>query len=416
MTKELTVTNLYGVRGTVTHRTDANILVVTGDNGAGKSSFVEAFAHIFCHKAVKGAPDPVHTGEDAAEATFTDDDGTAFTRKWRGGKMAALEIRAHDGAKYAQASDLLAKKLGAVTVDVSSFLAVDEKVRRDAILAKSKLPEGVDFAALNQGVAAAESARTEANREAKRLEAAWRSLVSPGADVPDVEVSAREIIEELEAARAHNLTIQTAASDYDTIARAIDAKREQIRALEAEISSLNDRAEIAHAGRTQDPVDTEGIEARLNAVEDTNRAVRAKVQWTDAKAAGAAALVVADDAEKSVQAARQAKADALKAAEFPHPALSVDDDYVLVDGVAWPYVNSAEKSLVALAVAIHDAPTDGLRIVILKEGDWLDANTLARANEMLTERGFFALVDRGRPDLPDTAGIDVLELVDGQAA
>jgi hypothetical protein len=411
MTKELTVTNLYGVRGTVTHRTDANILVVTGDNGAGKSSFVEAFAHIFCHKAMKGAPDPVHTGEDAAEATFTDDDGTAFTRKWRGGKMAALEIRAHDGAKYAQASDLLAKELGAVTVDVSSFLAVDEKVRRDAILAKSKLPEGVDFAALNQGVAAAESARTDANREAKRLDAAWRSLASPGAGVPDVEVSASDLVERIRVADEQKAAKARAVQVVEHWGGEVARLREQLAVaevtLEAERTRLDDLA---------DGEDTAALREQLAEVEETNRAVRARCQFYDAKAAAIEAHVIADRAENDVKAARQAKADALKAAEFPHPALSVDDDYVLVDGVAWPYVNSAEKSLVALAVAIHDAPADGLRIVILKEGDWLDANTLARANEMLTERGFFALVDRGRPDLPDTAGIDVLELVDGQAA
>lgn len=411
MTKELTVTNLYGIRGTVTHRTDANILVVTGDSGAGKSSFVEAFAHVFCHKAVKGAPDPVHNGETEGAAKFVDDDGTEITRRWKNGKMTAVEVRAHDGAKYANGATLLAQKLGAITVDVSSFLAVDEKVRRDNILSKSDLPEGVDFAVLNQDLAASEGVRTDASREAKRLDQVFRSLPAPGADVPAIEVSASDLVERIRISDEQRATKARTEQYAQHWASEVVRLRDELAIAEVNLVEHREAFEALPDGE-----DTSLLREQLAEVEETNRAVRARVQFEAARVEVEGAKAAAVVAENAVEAARQAKTEALKAAKFPHPSLSVDDDFVLVNGVAWPSVNDAAKSLVALAVAIHDAPADGLRLVILKQGDWLDAKSLAEANEMLTGAGFFALVDRGRPDLPDEVGIDVLEMVGGESA
>lgn len=412
MSKELSVTNLYGIRGTITHRTDSNVLVVTGDNGAGKSSFVDAFGHIFAHKAIKNAPDPVHEGQLEAEASFTDDDGIVYTRRWKNGKIQALEIRADDGVKYGSPGELLAEKLGTITVDVSQFLAVDEKARRDLILSKSTFPEGFDLDKLSHAQAAAEAKRTDANREVKRLEGALKSMTPPGKGVPDEEQSAADLIGRISAA--------------ETQARHISDQREMLARIEAEVADLEKKLDLARSALKaqaevvddlEDHEDMTVLREQLDTVESTNVAVREKLQHTKAKADHDAAVAVAKKAAQAVVDAKTARFNALQDAVFPHPALSVDDEYVLVDEVAWPYVNSGAKSLVALGTAIageHD--DDALRLVILKEGDWLDANTLKQASEMLAEKGFFGLIDRGRPDMPEGVGIDVLEVVDGQAA
>ena len=122
--KELIVSNLYGIRGEIRHRTDANVLVVAGEAGAGKSSFVNSFVHIFAHKSVKGAGEVLHEGQIEGEAKYIDEElGLSFGRRFKNGKMSSVEIRALDGAKYEEKpAEILKERIGTVIVDVSDFL------------------------------------------------------------------------------------------------------------------------------------------------------------------------------------------------------------------------------------------------------------------------------------------------------
>lgn len=411
MSKELTVSNLYGIRGTITHRTDSNVLVITGESGNGKSSFVNSFGHVFAHKAIKGAPDPIRNGEDEGYATFTDDDGTQYTRRFKGGKMLTLEIRTADGGKFSQPADYLASKFGTITVDVSAFLTVDEKVRREMILAKSTFPEGFSLDAANRAQADAETRRTEANREAKRTEGVLSGFARPIEGTPAEEVSAQDVLTQLDSARQNNQNVNN-ATDRGTVLLDLIAE------LEAKLTAAKTESEQVRTYlATNSLVDTTDLEGQLASLEETNRAVRERQAYERAKTDHENAATAATNAVQALEATKAAKTDALANADLPHPSLSFNDEFVLVDGVAWPSANSGMRSLVALATAIAgEHSEDALKLVILKEGDWLDAKCLAAASEMLAAKGFFGLVDRGRPDIPQGVGIDVIEMVDGEVA
>jgi len=427
MTKELTVRNLYGIRGEITHRTDSNTIVITGKNRAGKSSFVNAFGHIFAHKAIKGAPDPVHEGQIEGEATYVDHDlGLSFTRKWKNGKMSAVEVRALDGAKHENGTAILKDCIGTVIVDVAEFLAMDEAKRRELIMSKSTFPEGFDMAALTAEQSRVEQARTDANREKSRLEGALSQLVPPSRDTPAEEVSYASINAELDAARDHNAELDRKA---DALA---NAESEEERAA-TEVARLVDaldaaRTFLSHATAVKETcreafasgperIDTGAIRQRIGEVEEVNAKVRAKAEHARAKAAYDAAAALHITLDEKLKTVKKAKFDGLALATFPHPGLSVDDEYVLLDGTPFVNVNAADREVAAIAVAISGEHSDEeLCLVIIKNGDALDPTSLAKIDEMLTEAHFTGLIDRGRPDMPSVAGIDVLELADGQVA
>jgi hypothetical protein len=426
MTKELTVKNLYGIRGEITHRTDANVLVVTGENGAGKSSFTQPFLHLLAHKVVKGAPDAVHEGAIEGEVKFTDfDRGISLARRFKSGKMLGVEIRALDGAKYADSPAAMLKTLiGTVTVDVSDFLSADESTRRDLIMSKATFPDGFDLAALNAKQASIEGSRTDANRERARLEGVMSGLVPPAKNTPDEEVSATDLLDQLTAAREHNSAIAAAArtadamqEDVDRLERDIERMREAIRQNEAAQEAIELRRADVVALAAEDTIDTEPIAQQLADVEATNRAVRERATFEKTKADHDAAVAQHKAWDAKLTKVKAEKFEGLADAVFPHPSLSVDDEYVLIDGQPFARCNSAAKALVALAVAMSgDHGDEELRVVILKEGDWLDAKSLAAADKLIADAGFFGLVDRGRPDLPDVPGIDIIALTDGQVA
>ena len=427
MTKELTVRNLYGIRGEITHRTDSNTIVITGKNRAGKSSFVNAFGHIFAHKAIKGAPDPVHEGQLEGEATYVDHDlGLSFTRKWKNGKMSAVEVRALDGAKYQDGTAILKDRIGTVIVDVAEFLAMDEAKRRELIMSKSIFPEGFDMAALTAEQSRVELARTDANREKSRLEGALSQLVPPSRDTPAEEVSYASINAELDAARDHNAELDrkadalaNAESEEERAATEVARLIDALDAARTFLSRATDVKETCRKAFVIGPerIDTSAINARLGEVEEINAKVRAKAEHSRAKAAYDAAATLHITLDEKLKTVKKAKFEGLALATFPHPGLSVDDEYVLLDGTPFVNVNAADREVAAIAVAISGEHSDEeLCLVIIKNGDALDPTSLTKIDEMLTEAHFTGLIDRGRPDMPSVAGIDVLELDDGQVA
>lgn len=423
MTKELTVRNLYGIRGEVTHRTDSNTIVITGINGAGKSSFINGMLHIFAHKSTKGAPDPIHEGQIEGEARYVDEElGLSFMRKWKNGKMSSVEVRALDGAKYADGTSILKDRVGTVIVDVADFLAVDENKRREMIMSKATFPEGFDFAKLSADQARVEGLRTDANAEKTRLAGALSQLVPPSKTTPDAEVSAAEIYAEIDKAQAHNLELADAAAKVARAEEQANDIEREIERLEAEIAAKKIKQAEIDLRRNEALPDVEEIDIaplmeRLNTVEETNRAVRAKAQFTKAAADLAAASTKHSTLDAQLQVIKKAKFDGLALATFPYKGLSVDDDYVLLDGTPFIHANDGNREVAAVAVAISgEHADDALRLVIIKNGDSLDPASLTKIDALLTERGFTGLIARGRPDMPALAGIDVVELADGQRA
>lgn len=425
--KELTVTNLYGIRGEITHRTDSNTIVITGKNGAGKSSYVNAFAHIFAHKATKGAPDPVHEGQLEGDVTYTDEEiGLSFTRRWKGGKMSSVEVRALDGAKYADGTQILKDRIGTVIVDVAEFLSMDEQKRRELIMSKATFPEGFDLAALTAEQSRLELLRTDANREKSRLEGALSQLVPPSKETPDVEVSVTDLVEEAERARAHNAALDAALDEAAHLQSAYERADAEVERLKVALQDAEDGAAAAHLRYEQsiasiknspERIDTNAITEKLLAVEDTNAKVRAKAEHTRVKASYDAAAAAHSDLDEQLKAVKKAKFDGLALATFPYPGLSVDDEFVLLGGTPFINVNDAARGLAAVGVAIAGNHAEGsLNLVIIRNGDSFDPSSLAKLNDMLVEAKFTGLVDRGRPDMPSVAGIDVLELEDGQVS
>lgn len=100
MSQTFSVENFKGVRE-ITLSPEGSLVVIAGGNGAGKSSFIDAFVELFDPKGTRLTPKPIREGEDEARAEFTDTDlGVRIVRTWRKNDAGKLEVFALDGAKY----------------------------------------------------------------------------------------------------------------------------------------------------------------------------------------------------------------------------------------------------------------------------------------------------------------------------
>jgi ABC-type dipeptide/oligopeptide/nickel transport system ATPase component len=394
MSKTFSVQNFKGVREIELSPT-GSLIVVAGANGAGKSSFIDAFVELFDPKGTRLTPKPIREGEDEARAEYTDTDlGVRIVRTWKKNDAGRLEVFALDGAKYSKPADVVASLTGGLIFDPVAFLNLDEKRQRDALLAKVDLPFDVD--AIAREKAAAEERRLVAGREVKRLQGAL-SLMSK-VDAPDEEVSAAAVLAEIEAA-------QGLARDRERVQRELGMASGDVLALTMRIAKLTEELdEASHRVESltaqQDalpaPVDLDPLRVKLAAVDETNAAVRANRDYASTAADLKHAEASHTAAENDLASIEKRKRDGLAAATFPVDGLSVDESGVTFDGVPFTQVNSAMRRRVAFAIATAGDPK--LRLVIVKDGDLLDADSLAAIRDLADERGYTVLVERDRDE------------------
>lgn len=390
MTKTITVRDFAGIKDVTLHPT-GNLVVIAGDNGAGKSSLINAVAELFNSKGVKLFPKPIREGADEAYAEYVDEElGMRISRSWKKNDSGKLDVSALDGARYSRPSEVVASLTGGLLFDPIEFLNLDERKQREALLAKVVLPFDLDE--LARAKAGAEDRRRDAGREVKRLQGALASLPEAPEGTPDAEVSAGDLLARIQTAQ----DIDRRAAEHER--RVTDAE-DRIHRLEQDLASAKEYLRQLEMEASEIPAqddDVDALRAELSRVDEINKAVRAKA----ARAATAAELALAEAAQATEQEALDAiertKRDGLAQAEFPIPGLSVDENGVTFNGIPFSQVNSAHKMRAAFGIATAGDPQ--LKLVIVRNGDLLDAESLDALAQIAEERGYTALVERDRDE------------------
>jgi DNA repair exonuclease SbcCD ATPase subunit len=388
MSKSIHVRNFAGIKEVTLHP-KGNLVVIAGSNGAGKSSLINAVSELFNSKGVKLYPKPIRDGEDEAYAEYVDEElDLRISRTWKkDGTAGTLTVEALDGARYSKPSEVIARLTGGLIFDPVEFLQMDEKKQRDALLAKVDLPFDIDEVAREkQG---AEGRRLEAGRDVKRLEGALASIPTPAPGTPAEEVSSAEVAAKLEEARAHNRAVQQTRAEHLAAEQEIARAEERLAELRARVQDLAPRA-------AQRLVEEEPLIEELGSVDAVNRQVRAAQERARVAAELAAARTAHETAQSAIDAVEAKKAAGLAAASFPVEGLSVDESGVTFQGIPFAQVNSAMRRRIAFAIATAGDPE--LRLVIVKDGDLLDAESLEGIRDIAARRGYTALIERDRDE------------------
>jgi energy-coupling factor transporter ATP-binding protein EcfA2 len=391
------VTDYKGVRE-ITLQPTGRLVVIAGANGAGKSSFIDAITELFDPRGVKLTPKPIRDGADAAFAEYVDPDlDLKISRRWtKNGSAGTLTVETLDGAKYSKPSDVVAKLLGGAIFDPVAFLNMTEKAQRDALLEKVDLP--FDLEVLAREKKGAEDRRLDAGREVKRLQGALASLPKPAESAPAEEIPGQAILDALDAAREIESRRKSASAAYDVAAARWEALDEQITKLIAqrdEQAALQERA-AAELAALPEPVDVEPLQQKLRDLDSINQSVRDRKAYERVAADLAAALRLQEGAQHALDAIETTKREGLAGTKFPIAGLSVDEEGVTFEGVPFGQVNSAMRRRIAFAIATAGDPK--LKLVIVKDGDLLDADSLAAIREVADERGYTVLVERDRDE------------------
>lgn len=393
------------------------LVTIGGKNGAGKSSAMNSIAMALGGQALCPS-EPIRAGESEATIRVDFDTDLVVTRKFSRDKVHAQNCATRDtnlpdpikcscdptwgetkstlivankaGAKYPSPQALLDRLVGRlafdplafkddkdqartlrqlVALDVSSF----EKQRADAAASRAMLKRTLaikqaqlGMMARHEGVPTQETPiTTEKLVEAERL---------------------RKMAEEAERA-AHK-----ASDDYATAERVVTGYHAELASLERQIETI--KGKIAHhesllsaamraceattitaqSARAVVP-DVMSISAEMAATEATNAKVRANKKLAEAMSEIMDIESSVAEQQNAIDVADADKASALRAVQFPVDGLGLSDDGVTFKGLPLAQASSAEQLRVSAAIGFALNPT--LKVVLIKNGNLLDDDSLA---------------------------------------
>jgi predicted ATP-dependent endonuclease of OLD family len=355
-----------------------DLVVISGRNGQGKTSVLDAITAALGGTSTKALPRPIREGESSAEIVLETDDLTITRRFTPSG--STLTVVGTDGLKIPKGQAKLDALLGRLSLDPLAFTQLDDKAQLKTLLDLVELP--FDPAKLDAERAAIYETRTDVNRDLKNLTAQADAYNLP-ADCPTEEISVTDLLtayragQDLEVKQSNDLRALEAANySVDQINRQIADLVRQRAVFEDEIDAV--RAVIdAHDA----PIDLEAIRAQIDNAETINAQARQH------KALQAVVEQQADLAEQAQELTAQiayidqSKRDGLASAKFPGGLpLGFDETGVLLNGIPFKQASGAEQLRASLAMAIALNPA--LRVIRIADGSLLDSEGLALVGDM----------------------------------
>lgn len=370
-----------------------NPIVLTGDNGQGKSSCLDAIEWALTRG---GADKPIRNGAESATVALTLSDGVSRTytvkRKAKGAN-AYLDITAEDGSKMPSPQKFLDGLVGSLAFDPEAFTRLKPKEQADAL----RIAVGLDTSDLDDSYKTAYAQRTEANRAKDNAEKVFKACpVVAGAprekqNAADLIMDRDKLVAELKTTEAANELLQEtgdAIVETQQLITELEAKLQTANARLAKLQQDSQQQEASYRDRAAATADHEQkIEAITTAIRNIdgvnseidahNRALEDRKSKEDAYRTTLKRYTVLDAEVKRIQSEKETR---IAAAKFPVPGLAIEDDAVLVNDVPFSDLNTAERIKVSCLIAMSQAPN--LKIIFVREGALVSRANLAVLSEL----------------------------------
>lgn len=379
---------------------DGNVVRITGRNGAGKSSALDAIWAALGGERVAPAV-PVRRGEKAAEVNI-DLGEVMVRRRWTAGGTSTIEVT-NGTAAFKSPQKMLDELVGKLCFDPLAFAGAKPADQRAALLGLLGIETQLGAVEAERRMAFDE--RSQVNRDLKNLEG--QIAGTPHVDAPAEEVSVAAAMDELRTARAIAGDAEARRARIPQYKRATQQKRDRQEAIRADIKRLQaelleneksvkeDEALTAHAEQELAKIsvpDIAAIEAKIAGADQANQKVRQARARLELQRRLEAVRKSAEDLTKSIEAAEQKKNDLVSAAPLPVKGLGFSEGGVTFGGVPLEQCAASERLKVSVAVAMSMNPR--LRVILVRDASLLDAGNLKVLEELAKARDFQIWVEQ----------------------
>jgi len=395
---------------------DGKSVVLSGKNEVGKSSIIDSIMMALTGKMVER---PIKDGEKKAEVKVDLGD-YKIKRVWtEAGNRLEITSNTKEGAIVTHKSPqaLLNGILGALSFDPLAFKAMDDKGQRELLMRLV----GLDFG--KEGIQRQDlyNERTAKNRMLGNYKSNLMLTKAPESGLPNTETSLVEElqkIERLENSRMAHVEMIGKKKMYEELIKKnreeidkrhkldrqqVEMLQEQIRTIEKmNIVAVTDLDKERHAIEADlkkiqipDEIKQEDIDkarAILSNVEATNAKIRNAVTYKDWKTKADAAQKEVDDLTVKIEAIDKDKVEKITKAQYPVAGLAVDENCVLYKGIPFSQASDGMKVRISTSIAMKLNPT--VRIILIKEGSFLDSDGIKAITEMAKENDYQLWIEK----------------------
>lgn len=388
----LHIENLKRVRVVDIHP-PAGAFTLGGDNGAGKSTTIDAVAYAIGGARIFSDLQVVRIGETHAEVTV-DIGEYLITRTWavKDGVTTKLVVTDANGIPERRQQELLDSLIGDIAFDPLQFASMPAKDQRARLLKLVELPFDLDE--IDGRREAVFNRRTLANRDVKRAEAVLAGMRRPTPTTGTVPLLG-EALEALTSASTRKQANDEVRRRYDAaedaVADAQLARDKAAEALAAADRALNDRmAELVVAsdavGSLPPDPDVEALAAAVATAERAKDESRAVAAYDERAAEVTEARDAAAELSEQLTAIDAEKLAGLQSAKMPIDGLAISDDGVLFNGLPFTQASGAERLRVSMAIGMAANPK--LRVLLIRDASLLDEHSMQIVSGMATDHDF----------------------------
>lgn len=359
---------------------DSNVVKITGKNGNGKTSVLDAIW--WCLGGAKNIQArPIHDGAEEGFVTLNLGEikvTRTFRYKGNGEVTTSLKVEGSKGSPQS----IIDKILGDLTFDPLNFARMEAKKQFDTL--KQFVPD-VDFEAIESDNKSDRETRTIVGRDLKQAKASViGKTVNENQKFKRIDIDENEISKKLKEAEEHNSDIEKRKTNRENMQRRIIELRNEAA---QKIKQADDMADkLKNAGNLAEKIDIELLSNETSEARKTNKIcddidekkILIKMSETLQKEY--------DTLTKQIEIRNTKKTKAISSAKLPVEGITFGDGEIILNNQPFNQASDAEQLLASVLIAMALNPK--LKVIRVRDGSLLDENSMAILEKIAAEKDF----------------------------
>jgi len=381
----------------ITPRDD--MIVISGKNGAGKTSAMDSIWYTLCWKAgSKGTPMPIRKGEKFAEVTLTlCEDLTGeqtkqgvkpkplfiVTRKWTTNDNTYLKVTNAEGLIFETPQKLLDGFIGYLSFDPGEFLRMSGKEQKELLIKIT----GYDYTSMENKINDLREKRRKQGQEVKLLSGAREEITIQ--DLPEEKIDTSKLSDRYDQATDINNQRLIKEGQLDAAIQIIEEAKEKIKHLEETIKMEEETKKENEDWLSENKIiNTDEIKEELRRAYAVNDEIKARERNKAADQKQKESQEIYDKFTEEIDKNVLEMGAALLASwsKIPDQKLSLTEDGIAYDDTPFSQIAYSKRLIIAIGIAMALNPK--LRVIFISDYSLLDSESKETVKKMSDENGY----------------------------